>query len=221
MLPVLTLEKLKTEVPYFLRNLYGKAIPQLYGSNDGKAVGTYIEHKFRTELAEKYSFSIGNSASGIDFPELLVDLKVTSIKQPQSSCPYRDAAQKIYGLGYHLIVLVYEKIDHQAEKVSFMNFLNAVFIRSQETGDYQTTRGIREIIERNGNLDDVVSFLIERNLPVDEIGAQTLAERILKEPPVQGYLTISNALQWRLQYQRILAISQANDVEGVENLLIV
>jgi len=31
-----------------------------------------------------------------------------------------------------------------------------------------------------------------------------LAEEILRNRPEQGYLTISNALQWRLQYSRIL-----------------
>ena len=33
--------------------------------------------------------------------------------------------------------------------------------------------------------------------------------------PEQGYLTISNALQWRLQYKR--AINLKNEVSGVYN----
>ena len=36
---------------------------------------------------EEYLYQKGSSASGIDFPNLNVDMKVTSIKQPQSSCP--------------------------------------------------------------------------------------------------------------------------------------
>jgi hypothetical protein len=36
---------------------------------------------------------------------------------------------------------------------------------------------------------------------------------ILRNPPVQGFLTISNALQWRLQYSRM--IERAGQVEGV------
>ncbi len=39
---------------------------------------------------------------------------------------------------------------------------------------------------------------------VDEIQAQDLAEEILQNPPEIGYLTVSNALQWRLQYRRLL-----------------
>ena len=44
---------------------------------------------------------------------------------------------------------------------------------------------------------------MDRNLPVDDIEANNIAEELLKAPPAQGYLTISNALQWRLQYSRI------------------
>src|SRR2546428_13552353 len=63
--------------------------PVLYGVTDGKAVGTYLEHKFTQYLAANYSYQQGSSAVGIDFPELGEEMKVTGIKQPQSSCPYK------------------------------------------------------------------------------------------------------------------------------------
>ncbi len=50
-------------------------------------------------------------------------------------------------------------------------------------------------------------------LPVDEIEADRIAEELLQNKPVVGYLTISNALQWRLQYSRV--IQEAGDVDGV------
>src|SRR5438105_790752 len=87
--------------------------PTLFGVTDGKAVGTYLEHKFKRYLNMLYTYAPGNSASGIDFPDLGVDLKVTSVTQPQSSCPFQSARQKIYGLGYHLLVFVYDKSDDQ------------------------------------------------------------------------------------------------------------
>jgi hypothetical protein len=59
-------------------------------------------------------------------------------------------------------------------------------------------------------------FAEERLLPVDNIEAETLADEILRIPPPIGYLTISNALQWRLQYSRV--IEQAGKVEGVLRL---
>jgi len=60
----------------------------------------------------------------------------------------------------------------------------------------------------------------ERNFPLDEIGRDVLAERILQQPPEIGYLTISNALQWRLQYSRIIQVATTMTTVGVENLLL-
>ena len=37
-----------------------------------------------------------------------------------------------------------------------------------------------------------------------EIEARRIAQELLKNPPNIGYLTISNALQWRLQYRRLI-----------------
>jgi hypothetical protein len=91
MKPLLTLNALKREAHTFARIESAHREPALYGVTDGKAVGTYFEHKFRAYLREQYDFEEGNSASGVDFPQLEVDMKVTSIRQPQSSCPYRSA----------------------------------------------------------------------------------------------------------------------------------
>ena len=157
----LTIELLCLEARSFADTESSHPEPTLYGVTDGKAVGTYLEHKFRAYLLEHgYVFEKGNSAHGMDFPDIGVDMKVTSLRQPQSSCPFKSARQKIYGLGYSLIV--------------FMN---------------------------------------EKNLPVDDIELHNLASEILNTPPEQGYLTISNALQWRLQYSRI--IEKAGTVPGV------
>jgi len=65
-------------------------------------------------------------------------------------------------------------------------------------------------------VDDILAFLEERRLPVDEIGALALADEILIDPPEIGYLTVSNALQWRLQYRRV--IEMAGSVTGVERV---
>lgn len=90
---------------------------------------------------------------------------------------------------------------------------HTIFVEKSRTGDFQTTRGIIDILGRDGNKDDVITFIGERNLPVDEIGANQLADRILESPPNQGYLTISNALQWRLQYSRV--IQEAGSTSGI------
>jgi hypothetical protein len=157
---ILTVEILRSEATAFSAAESRHPEPLLYGVTDGKAVGTYLEQKFRLYLKERYEFVEGNSASGIDFPGLFVDIKVTSVKQPQSSCPFKSARQKIFGLGYSLLIFVYD-----------------------------------------------------RNLPIDDIEASNIADEILRNPPIQGFLTISNALQWRLQYGRV--IERASQEEGI------
>lgn len=213
MKPILTIDELRAEAAQFaeVESVYDE--PSLYGVTDGKAVGTYLEHKFTSYLANTYTYEAGNSASGIDLPGLGVDIKVTSVKQPQSSCPFKSASQKVFGLGYHLLVFVYEKADDDQSKTARLNMQHTIFVEQERTADFQTTKGLIDILEREGNKDDVVAFIIERNLPVDEIGAAQLADRILDDPPKQGYLTISNALQWRLQYGRV--IQQAGAVSGI------
>jgi hypothetical protein len=134
----------------------------------------------------------------------------------QSSCPFKSAHQKIYGLGYNLIIFVYEKSDDPIRKTGRLNMQHTIFIEKERTGDYQMTRGLREIIERDGNVEDLIAFMRDRNLPVDDIEVNNIAEQVLREKPEQGYLTISNALQWRLQYGRV--IQQAGLVTGVRRI---
>ena len=185
----------------------------IYGVTDGKAVGTYLEHKFQAYLRGRYTYEEGSSARGIDFPKLGVDIKVTSIKQPQSSCPFKNARQKIFGLGYSLLVFVYEKADDQQTRTARLNILHGIFIEAERTADYQITTGILNILKNNANRDDIVAFMQDHLLPVEEVQAMEIADEIMANPPNIGYLTISNALQWRLQYRRV--IDEAGKIEGI------
>lgn len=213
----LTVKILKNEARIFAEKESKHNEPTLFGVTDGKAVGTYLEHKFQKDLQDKYSYVSGSSAKGIDFPELHVDIKVTSIRQPQSSCPFQSARQKIYGLGYSLLVFVYEKNDDEKNRTGKLDIKHTIFVESEQTADFQTTTGLLNILNNSGNIDDVIAYLNERYLPIDDIQAHKLAEEILKNPPTTGYLTISNALQWRLQYSRI--IEKAGEVSGVYRIL--
>lgn len=216
MKPKLTLAALQTEAKTFAALESAHREPALFGVTDGKVVGTYFEHKFREYLRARFAFEEGSSAKGIDFPELDVDTKVTSIKQPQSSCPYKSARQKIYGLGYSLLVFVYSKIDDPASATGQLDVQYVIFIEKERTADFQTTVGICKILDNEGNKDDLLAFMQERMLPVDEIEAESIADELLRMRPEIGYLTISNALQWRLQYRRV--IEQAGTVPGVIRL---
>ncbi len=219
MKPKLTIEKLKAEAKQFCLAESKIKNKDLFGVTDGKAVGTYVEHKFQQQLASKYTVEIGSSASGIDLPskDINSDIKVTSIKQPQSSCPFKEAKQKIFGLGYNLLLFVYDKKDNPKTKTTTLNFVSCAFVAKERTADYTTTFRLREMIDDGANEEDIVAYLMDRNIPADEISLKQLAQQILKIKPQQGYLTISNALQWRLQYQRIVDLSKK--VSGISKLV--
>jgi hypothetical protein len=213
----LTVDSLKEEAREFARRESKHRERSLFRVTDGKAVGTYLEHKFQGLLQNKYTYEKGSSAKGIDFPKLEVDVKVTSIRQPQSSCPFKSARQKICGLEYSLLVFVYDKKDDRNTRTATLNIKHVIFAESNRTADYQTTTGILKILDNSGNADDLVAFMLDRFLPLDEIQAQKLAEELLTNRPNVGYLTMSNALQWRLQYNRV--IERAGTVDGVSRII--
>lgn len=211
---ILTIDLLCREARLFSELESQHPEPSLFGVTDGKAIGTYLEAKFVGFLSAKdYVFDLGNAANGLDFPGLNVDIKVTSIKQPQSSCPFRSIRQKVYGLGYGLIVFVYSKTDDAGTRTATLTMTDTVFVEAAHTADFQMTRGLLEVLEAGGNADDLASFMQSRSLTDDPGQLQTLAEEMLRVRPSQGYLTISPALQWRLQYKRALDV--AGTVEGV------
>ena len=211
----LTIDLLKKEAKEFCEDQSKINHSSLIGITDGKAVGTYVEHSFQKYLCDKYIVEIGNSAEGIDLPsiDILTDIKVTSIKQPQSSCPFKSASQKIFGLGYNLLIFVYEKRDEVNK--CFLNFKNCTFVEKERTSDFTITKRLIEMKNDGANEEDIIGYLIDRNIPGDEITYNDLAKRILSENLEQGYLTISNALQWRLQYSRVISLE--NKINGVTN----
>lgn len=214
----LTIEKLIEEAKKFCKRYSSEGISDLYGVTDGKAVGTYIEHLFKEYLKERYSFDLGNSARGIDLPSLETDIKVTSIKQPQSSSPFKSARQKVYGLGYGLIVFVYEKSDDDVTKMANMNFVSCSYIDSERTSDFTLTSSIIRDLENGANEEDLIALFRDKNLPGDDIIYTQLAEEILQHKPKIGYLTISNALQWRLQYKRVVNLAPG-EVDGIVKII--
>ena len=180
--PILTIPLLQSEANIFSKQESLHKESSIYGITDGKAIGTYLEHKFQKYLHTKYNYIEGSSAKGIDFPGLLVDMKVTSIKQPQSSCPSKSASQKIFGLGYSILVFVYDKTDDDLTRTGTLDIKHTIFIEANRTADFQMTTGLNQIIQNNGNVDDIVAFFADRFLPIDDITAYQIAEQILNQP---------------------------------------
>ena len=206
----LTIDLLKDAASFFARESFMDA--SLYGVTDGKAIGTSVERKFKEHLAVRYDFDAGNAALGVDFPSVLTDLKVTSLKQPQSSSPFTSIRQKIYGLGHNLLVFVYDKSDDPKTRSSTLDFTYVMFIDAKHTGDNHLTTGLRNLVQNGAPEGSIIAFLRGAGLLVDlapESSAalevlRVLAREVLTTPPDQGYLSLCNAMQWRLQYHHAM-----------------
>lgn len=209
----LTINKLREEAIEFCKHESNITHNELVGITDGKAVGTYIEHKFEEYLKNKYDVTIGSSAKGVDLPDphINTDIKVTSIKKPQSSSSFRNMEQKIYGLGYNLLIFIYEKTD--VNNRCYLNFKHCMFLESGRSGDYNLTKILRKMIELGAKEPDIIEILKDNDVSSDEETLKHLAQKIIKKPPKQGYLTISNAFQWRLRYFN--AINLEDNIDGV------
>lgn len=219
MKPKLTIKTLIKAAKEFCEKESSFNNEKLYGTTDGKAIGTFIEHKFQKYLQNLYDFEIGSSAKGIDLPgtKIQTDIKVTSKKQPQSSCPFKNAQQKIFGLGYNLLIFVYDKIDDSKTKTAKLNFVSCSFLEKERTADYTTTFRLRQMIKDGAIKEDIIAYLTDKNIPADEITMELIASQILENTPKQGFLTISNALQWRLQYTRIVNLKE--EIEGITKIV--
>ena len=112
-----------------------------------------------------------------------------------------------------MLVFVYDKRD--TEDSCTLHFTHCAFVDKTRMADFTITKRLREMIKDGANKEDIIAFLQDKNVPGDEIVYSDLADEILAHSPMQGYLTISNALQWRLQYSR--AIGLKNKVDGIKN----
>lgn len=207
----LTISKLKDEAINFCKQESNITHDELIGITDGKGVGTYIEHKFKEYLKNKYEITIGSIERGIDLPDshINTDIKVTSIRKPQSSSPFRNIGQKVYGLGHNLLIFVYEKTD--INDTCYLDFKHCIFLESEKTGDCNLTKTLRLLIKNNAEKSDIIEVLKDRQVPGDDESIENLAKKIIENPPEQGYLTISNALQWRLRYNNIINLNHSID----------
>lgn len=206
----LTLDLLSESIKNFVKDHTEHPADILCGFNDGKTIGTYIENLLFAWLVNKeFRFAQGNSARGLDFPELNAEIKSTLITQPQSSCGFESARQKVFGVGRNIILLLYSKDDDQIARSCLLKLHEAFVIPEQETSDYTTTFYLIRLLQNNPSIDEIVNYLRFRDLPCSELELREIAEEVIQKGVTQGRLTLSNALQWRLQYTYVISPKNA------------
>ena len=221
--PPLTVEAMRVVAQDFARRLNVTPLPDLFGVTDGKAVGTNIEHKFKMALAEQYSYDLGNSAHGLDLPSINTDIKVTSIAQPQSSAPFKTSKQVFAGMGYNLIVFVYEKSDDSERQVANLRFRHVVFIDEAHASDYRHSGAVRSIatdtkLDRSEKVQRIVDCIVGSGYPIEDKELVPFAESLVDNPPEVGCITVSPALQYRFGFKPAIKASEAH-TSGVVDLV--
>ncbi|MGB2728610.1 MAG: restriction endonuclease [Halobacteriota archaeon] len=195
-----------------------RKIAELFQVTDGKKIGTYIERECKRYLEQRTGLTMeGSAALGKDLPLFNIDIKTTSAVQPQSSSPYRSLDEKIFGLPYNVLLFIYRKEDKKG--YARLGILRCCYIPKELTGDYSTTRLARELrdnyLRKEIGVDEIIGRL-EEKLGITEVAdlnvTPGIVQRIIDNPPSPGVLTISFALQWRLQYGRM---KEAPFPEGV------
>ena len=116
--------------------------------------------------------------------------------------------EEAFKLIYSMQIQKQEELSDQIEL-----YLESNQIESEDAKIYinNTIHGIEK------NKEDIIALLTDKNVPGDDITYNDLADEIFENPPKQGYLTISNALQWRLQYKRVISLD--NQIKGVVNFV--
>lgn len=178
-------------------------------SNKSKDIGTYFEESLRSYLNEELGLErIGNAAEGIDLPHFNVDVKTTRITRPQSSSKIRQFSERLVGVPYNILLLIYSR--ESLESGTEYTFENCVYIPKERTGDHRKSTAAAEAVSQykedeitkerlRQKLEELVS---EKEDDITEIKDEEL-EGIIRNPPKPGVITISPAVQWRFSYGKM------------------
>jgi hypothetical protein len=178
-------------------------------STKSKDIGTYFEDSLRAYINEVLGLERrGSVASGIDLPHFNVDVKTTRITRPQSSSKIRRFSERLTGVPYNILLIIYSREDvEEGEKHTFEN---CVYIPKERTGDHRKSTAAAQSMEnyKNGEItqeelrEELEDLVSENPDDVTEIKDSELDE-IIENPPEPGVITISPAVQWRFSYTQM------------------
>jgi len=148
------------EQPSWFIHLARKRRPQ---RTDGKSLGTYIEKLLKAEMSRLLGIPlIGSSASGVDIPELDLNTKATSDRQPQSSEPFDSAYDRVLGAKFDIVVCIYNGRE-LLESSCPLRILSAEYLKKTEVADAKLC-GTAKLLQRLALAKVIGNDLAKRTL---------------------------------------------------------
>lgn len=190
---------------------------EIFGQVSCHVVNSFVERCFLEHLAETFNLDVGFSPLNVALPSINTEIRTAPVDRPDMFCPYISSRQKIYGLGYNLLLLLYSKTDDNAAKEGHFSIHSCEYISAERTADYMTTKILHEVLLGGGNADDVFAFLSDWMQGTTSERLRELSAEIVQSPPSIGYLTISKAWQWRLQSSHV--VGEVEDLEGMTHIM--
>lgn len=106
---------------------------------DGKSLGTCIEKLLKAEISRSIGIKLtGSAAAGVDIPELSLNTKATSDRQPQSSEPFHSPYERVLGPEYDILACIYNGIEFQkSQRNTPIQIMAAMYYEHTEVADQQ------------------------------------------------------------------------------------
>lgn len=202
-------------VAEFCAEMESRTVPE-DKSGTSKQIGTYFEKKLRDWFENIHGLvSEGSVAEDIDLPAFNLDVKTTSNRQPQSSSTFDDPGERIVGVDYNILLFIYHK--QSVDGGNKFQIKTCAYIPKERASDYRKSDDAVKLVAdyREGKLSE--SELREQLENLTGVGAisDEKFEEIKENPPEKGAITITPALQWRFNYNKMVK----EDVpEGTERI---
>jgi hypothetical protein len=165
---------------------------------DGKSLGTCIEKLLKAEISRSLNIILtGSAAAGVDIPELSLNTKATSDRQPQSSEPFDSPYERLLGAKYDILACIYNGIEFLKSQKNLPIQINAaMYYARTEVADMQlcaTARLLRDLYTAN-NVDERLARRTLRSIVyAKKSGPGSAGYKVLKNGISKGDLTVIRA----------------------------
>lgn len=153
---------------------------------DGKSLGTCIEKLLKAEISRQLGVPLtGSAAAGVDIPELLLNTKATSDKQPQSSEPFDSPYERVLGAKFDILACVYNGKEFlQLQTATSLQITAAMYYERTEVADQQLCESARLLRE-----------LIQKKIVDEQLGRRALRAIVYAKKSSSGYKTLRKGFQ--------------------------